>query len=264
MRGELAVLLSAILMGTLPYFIKSLQLSPFSATFYRVSVGLMFVALFMLIRRERPVFGKELALLGVLNTGVVFFYITAITHLSAATAALLLYMAPVYVMVFAMVKGGVTRTSILSLVLGITGLYLLLSPEKELNVGIISGFISGLVYAGAFIMLNRLGKVYSPIQITFSNLLIGVILLAPLFRFEFGDPILTLGLGLIPTAIPFILLSYGMGRVRVEKGPVIALIEPVTAGTVGFLAFHEVLSGVQLFGALLVLCAVFLSLREGS
>ncbi len=264
MRGEFAVLLSAILMGTLPYFIKSLQLSPFSATFYRVSMGLVFVAIFMLLRKERPAFGRSLAILGVLNTAVVFFYITAITHLSAATAALLLYMAPVYVMVYAMMRGGVTGRSVLSLALGIVGLYLLLSPEKEINIGIISGFISGLTYAGMFIMLNRLGKIYSPIQITFSNLLIGVILLAPLFRFETGNPVLTVGLGLIPTAIPFILLSYGMGRVKVEKGPVIALIEPVTAGTVGFLAFHEVLSATQLFGAVLVLSAVFLSLSEQS
>lgn len=264
MRGEIAVLLSAVLMGTLPYFIKSLQLSPFSATFYRVSVGLLFVTLFMIIRGEKPSFSRGLVILGVLNTAVVFFYITAITYLSAATAALLLYMAPVYVMIFAMLKEGVTRTSVISLILGITGLYLLLSPEKELNVGIISGLISGIVYAGMFIMLNKLGKVYSPIRITFSNLLIGTLMLAPLFRFEFSDPVLTMGLGLIPTAIPFILLSYGMGKVKVEKGPVIALIEPVTAGAVGFLAFSEALTPVQLLGAALVLSAVFLSLREQS
>ncbi len=263
MRGEIAILLSAVLMGTLPYFIKSLNLSPFSATFFRFFVGLVFLSIFMVVKKEKPVFSKQLFFLGVFSTGTIFFYITAITYLTAATAALLLYMAPVYVTIFAMLKeGNVSRMSILSLILGIFGLYLLLSPEKEISLGLVSGFISGVFYAGAFIMLNKLGKIYSPMRITFSNLLVGVVLLLPFFRFEFGDLALTLGLGLIPTAIPFTLLSYGMGRVKMEKGPVIALAEPVTAGVVGFAVFNETLSTIQLVGAILVLSAVFLALYE--
>ena len=262
MRGESAVLVSAILMGTLPFFIKSLMLSPFSSTFYRVFFGLIFVGIFLVIRGEKPVIGKGLLLLGLFNTGTVFFYITAITNLNAATAALLLYMAPIYVMIYAMLRGSVSKHSIAALVVGITGLYMLLMPEKEMNIGLLSGFLSGIVYAGAFVMLNKLGKIYSPIQITFSNLAIGVILLLPFFRFETGSIALILGLGLIPTAVPFILLSYGMARVRVEKGPVIALIEPVTAGVVGFIAFNEILSGMQLIGAILILSGVFIALNE--
>jgi len=262
MRGENAVLISAILMGTLPFFIKSLSLSPISATFYRMSLGLLFVGLFLMLKKEKPVFSLSLVLLGLFNVSEVFFYITAITYLSAAMAALLLYMAPIYVMIYAMMRGKVSKHSVMALVLGIAGLYLLLMPESQINIGLVSGLVSGVVYAGAFVMLNRLGKIHTPIQITFSNLSVGVLLLFPFFGFESANPLLVLGLGLIPTAIPFILLSYGMARVRVEKGPVIALIEPVTAGIVGFLAFGEVLSGVQLAGAAMILSAVFIALNE--
>jgi len=262
MRGENAVLISAILMGTLPFFIKSLSLSPISATFYRMSLGLLFVGLFLMLKKEKPVFSLSLVLLGLFNVSEVFFYITAITYLSAAMAALLLYMAPIYVMIYAMMRGKVSKHSVMALVLGIAGLYLLLMPEAKLSIGIVSGMLSGMTYAGVFIMLNRIGDHYSPIQITFSNLSVGTILLLPFQRFETGNLPLILGLGLIPTAIPFILLSYGMARVRVEKGPVIALIEPVTAGIVGFLAFGEVLSGVQLAGAAMILSAVFIALNE--
>lgn len=262
MRGEGAVIVSAVLMGTLPFFIKSLMVSPVTSTFYRMLFGLIFVGVFLLLKREKPVMNAGLAMLGIFNVSEVFAYITAITNLSAAMAALLLYMAPVYVMIYSLFRGQISRNSVISLATGIIGLYLLLMPEKELNIGLISGILSGIAYAGVFIMLNQLGKSHSPIQITFSNLAVGVLILLPFFRFEPGNPAMVLGLGLIPTAIPFILLSYGMARVRVDKGPVIALIEPVTAGIVGYAVFGELLSGIQLAGAILILLAVFIALNE--
>ena len=259
MKGEISVLISAILMGTLPYFVKSMQLSPFTTTFYRLSVGFVFLSIFMLVFRLKPRIGKDLIALGVANTTVIFLYITAITYLSAATAALLLYMAPVYVLIYAILTGDVRIKTVFSLLIGIFGLYLLLSPEKEINIGILTGLASGVVYAVVFILLNRLGKKYTPAQITFSNLLIGTLILLPFFRFENANPLQILGLGLIPTAIPFILLSYGMGKVRVEKGPIIALSEPVTASLVGYIFFNEILTWVQLAGASMILIAVTLS-----
>ena len=261
MKGETSVLISAILMGTLPYFVKSMQLSPLTTTFYRLSVGLVFLSIFMLVFRLKPRMGWDLIVLGVANTAVIFLYITAITYLSAATAALLLYMAPVYVLIYAILMGDVRMKTVFSLLIGILGLYLLLSPEKEINVGILAGLASGVVYAVVFILLNRLGKRYTPVQITFSNLLIGTLILLPFFRFENANPLQILGLGLIPTAIPFILLSYGMGRVKVEKGPIIALSEPVTAGFVGYVVFNEILTGIQMIGAVMILIAVVLSFK---
>jgi len=248
-------------MGTLPYFIKSLSLSPFTSTFYRLSTGLLFTSTFMLVLRIKPEFNRKLLLLALTNTGFIFLYISAITYLSAATAALLLYMAPVYVTAYTIVHERVEKKSILSLILGLIGLYLLLLPEK-VSVGVISGFISGFLYAIAFILMNRLGKIHNPVQITFSNLLIGSIIMLPFFDLRFERPELILGLGLVPTAIPFAILCYGMSRIKVEKGSIIALVEPLTAGLIGYLFFSELLMGVQFVGGVLILAAVFLAVVE--
>ncbi|MBE8540633.1 EamA family transporter [Geoglobus acetivorans] len=262
MRGELAVLVSAILMGTLPYFIKSLNLHPLTMTFYRTGIAFLFTSLFMLVKREKPAFSLRLLILGLFNFGVVFFYITAISQLSAATAALLLYMAPVYVTAYTIFTGEFSKKSLFTLILGIFGLYLLLSPENEINTGIIAGMLSGISYAVLFILLNRFGKLYSSLQITFSNLLIPTLLAIPFVRITPADPSLVIGLGLISTAIPFLLLTYGMSRTRVDKGPLIALIEPVVAGFIGFMIFGEMLEGVQLIGAVLIMIAVIIALNE--
>ncbi len=111
---------------------------------------------------------------------------------------------------------------------------------------------------------TELEKITAPIQIAFSNLAVGALLLLPLYRFEIGDIPLLIGLGLIPTAIPFTLLSYGMARVKVEKGSVIGLLEPVTAGAVGYIAFREMLTDIQLLGSVMILSAVFIALNEKS
>lgn len=262
MRGEVAVLISAILMGTLPFFIKSLALQPLTMTFYRTSIALIFISLFMLVMREKPVFSFRLLILGFFNFGVVFFYINAISYLQAATAALLLYMAPVYVMAYSALTNSLTKKNLITLAFGLVGLYILLSPEKSQNSGIIAGILSGLFYAGVFILLNRFGKYYSPIQITFTNLLIPTLLALPFVKIEYANPALLSGLGLVSTAIPFLLLTYGMGKTKVEKGPLIALIEPVVAGLIGYVFFREILTGIQLLGAVMVLIAVLFALNE--
>ena len=259
MRGGIAVLISAVLMGTLPYFVKNIDLQPFSITFIRVSFGLMFVLAFMLVLREKPKLSFGLFLLGLINTGVVAFYISAISMLYAAFAALLLYMAPVYISMYKLFRGEIRATSLIVTFLGASGLFLMLYPFGDVNAGIIFGFLSGLLYALLFAYLRKLRKNYSSLQITFSNLFVGTLLLSPSFIYiKDFEPIYVL-LGLIPTAIPFVLLSYGMRYVKEERGAVIALVEPVVASFIGFAVFGEVLNLRQLAGAATILLASFVS-----
>lgn len=259
MKGGLAVLISAVLMGTLPYFVKNIELQPFSITFLRVFFGLIFVSLFMLVFREKPKISKKLFLLGAVNTGVVAFYISAISMLYAAFAALLLYMAPVYISAYKLLKGEISAISLSVTFLGVSGLFLMLYPFGEVNIGVIFGFLSGLFYAFLFAYLRRLRKDYSSLQITFSNLLVGAILLAPFSLNVRNFELIYVFLGLIPTAIPFVLLSYGMRFVKEERGAVIALIEPVVASFIGYSIFGEVLNLRQLIGAATILLASFVS-----
>ena len=259
MRGGVAVLISAVLMGTLPYFVKNINLHPFSITFIRVSFGLVFVSALMIFLKERPRVSLALFMLGLVNTGVVAFYISAISMLYAAFAALLLYMAPVYISMYKLFRGEITTVSLAVTLLGVSGLFLMLYPFGEVNAGIIFGFLSGLLYALLFTYLRRLRKNYSSLQITFSNLFVGTLLLSPFSIYVKNfEPIYVL-LGLIPTAIPFVLLSYGMRYVKEERGAVIALIEPVVASFIGFAVFGEVLNLRQLVGAATILLASLVS-----
>jgi len=61
---------------------------------------------------------------------------------------------------------------------------------------------------------------------------------------------------LIPTALAFTLMNYGIKFCDKDKAPIVALIEPVSAGFFGYFVFNEILTVKQIIGAILVLLCV--------
>lgn len=264
MRGELAILFSAILMGTISIFVRNTGSDPLSVTFLRLFFATIFLLPLIVLTREKLRISKLLFALAFFNLLTIVSYISAIQHVEAGTAALLLYTAPIYVLIFAFLTGErIERKSIISLLLGLLGLYLMLSPYPELNLGLISGIVSGISYAVVF-ALTKKAKEFSSFQITFFNVLFGSLLLFPYFVLNFADFSIpwAIGLGLIPSAIPFTLLVYGIKHVKLHRAPIIALIEPLSAIVVGYIYFGEILTSKQIFGGILIILSTAISLRE--
>ncbi|MDK2877001.1 MAG: hypothetical protein PWQ22_1411 [Archaeoglobaceae archaeon] len=264
MRGELAILFSAILMGTISIFVRNTGSDPLSVTFLRLFFATIFLLPLIVLTREKLRISKLLFALAFFNLLTIVSYISAIQHVEAGTAALLLYTAPIYVLIFAFLTGErIERKSIISLLLGLLGLYLMLSPYPELNLGLISGIVSGISYAIVF-ALTKKAKEFSSFQITFFNILFGSLLLLPYFVLNFADFSIpwAIGLGLIPSAIPFTLLVYGIKHVKLHRAPIIALIEPLSAIVVGYIYFGEILTSKQIFGGILIILSTAISLRE--
>ena len=265
-RGEMAVISSAVLMGSLPIFVRNIALNPASLAFFRLFVATLILATGMVLMREWPrlVEVRKVLLLGTANAVTIVSYIAAIQNLQAAMAAILLYMAPVYVLIYSAFRGGVSRGSLIALPLSMFGLYLALSPYGEINVGLAFGIISGLAYSLFFILIKELRSFYSSLQLTFLNVAIASFILSPSLMFLSGNlnPIWIASLGIIPTAIPFFLLNYGMKFTRLDRAPILALIEPVAAGFFGFVILNEVLTFKQLIGAAFVLAGVIFALRD--
>ncbi len=265
MRGELAILCSAILMSTVSIFVRNTASDALIVTFLRLFFATLFLSIFGLVTREKFAFSKTLLLLAFLNLATIFSYISAIQNIEAGVSALLLYMAPIYVTLLAYLSGErIERSTILALPIGLVGLYLMLSAYVDLNLGIVFGIFSGITYAFVFKFSKKAREFHSAFQIAFFNVFFGSIILFPWFLIQnepFSIP-WALGLGLIPTAIPFMLFAYGMKLVKLQKAPLIALIEPMFAVVIGYLYFGEVLSLKQMVGAFLILSATAISLRK--
>lgn len=263
MKGEFAILFSAILMSTISIFVRNTGSDPLSVTFLRLFFATLFLFPLIVLSKEKLKVSKILFALASFNLLTIVSYINAIQNVEAGTAALLLYTAPIYVLIFAFIFGErIERKSLFSLLLGLSGLYLMLSPYPELNLGLISGIISGISYAIVFVLTKK-AKEFSSFQITFFNVFFGSLLLMPYFLLNFADFSIpwAIGLGLVPSAIPFTLLVYGIKRVKLHRAPIIALIEPLSAIIVGFIYFGEILSVKQIFGGILIILSTALSLK---
>lgn len=265
MRGELSILCSAILMGTVSIFVRNTASDALVVTFLRLFFATVFLSIFGFIRREKFAFDKTLLILALLNLGTIFCYVSAIQSIEAGVAALLLYMAPIYVTLIAHFSGEkIERSTFAALPTGLLGLYLMLSAYLELSPGIIFGIASGITYALVFNFSKKAREYHGAFQISFFNVFFGSALLFPLFLMR-NEPFSiswALGLGAIPTAIPFMLFAYGMKHVKLQKAPLIALVEPMFATLIGYIYFGEILSSRQVIGAFLILSATAISLRK--
>ncbi|MCS7121749.1 MAG: DMT family transporter [Archaeoglobaceae archaeon] len=262
MKGEGAIISAAIMMSTVSIFVREIEGNALSVAFVRFSSASAFLLAFIILMKIRVKFSKILVILASLNTLTVSCYIYAIQNLEVATAALLLYMAPVYVLLISFLIGEkVERRSILAIVFGLLGLYLMLSPYPKLEFSIIVAVFSGLFYALVFIITKKARESHDPIEISTFNVLLGAILLLPFFLYDpvSAEVLVVIAIGLIPTALPFTLFAYGIKYVKVQRAPIISLIEPVSAAFIGYIYFGEILSVIQLFGAVLVLFSIFLT-----
>jgi DME family drug/metabolite transporter len=264
MRGEFAILFSAILMGTISIFVRNTGNDPLSVAFIRLFFASLFLLPLIVILKEKLRINGLLLALASFNLLTIISYISAIQQIEAGTAALLLYTAPIYILIFSILRGEkMERYTLLSLLFGLLGLYLMLSPYLEPNLGLISGIFSGISYAIVFVLTKK-AKNFSSLQITFFNVFFGSIFLMPYFvlnRMDFSIP-WAIGLGLVPTVIPFTLLVYGVKRVKLQKAPIIALIEPFSAILVGYLYFGEILSLKQIIGGFLIILGTSIAWKE--
>ncbi|GAB2445354.1 EamA family transporter [Streptosporangium sandarakinum] len=129
--------------------------------------------------------------------------------------------------------------------------------------------LSAVAYAGVT-LLNRAFSA-EPYAATFGGFAVGGLCLLPLALsgglLPDGDPLFFWAavayLGVVPTALAYVLFFTGLGSVRATTASVISLVEPVGAAAIGILAFGERFTAQGVAGAALLLAAVaLLALRE--
>ncbi|MCL6451920.1 MAG: DMT family transporter [Acetobacteraceae bacterium] len=134
-------------------------------------------------------------------------------------------------------------------------------------LAVAAGLVSGLGYAVLTVLADRLIRDRSPLTLHFWTMTLGgaallaVLLLAgaPLERPASGTGWLELlGLGAVPGLLGFYLYITGVRAIAPHRAAIVATVEPVAAGLLGYLAFGEELTGLQVLGMVLVLAAIFL------
>jgi len=136
--------------------------------FYRSLFGLVVIWLYLYQQKlplATPVMHKQMsrALVGFASL-VLFFY--AIAHLPLATAITLNYTSPLFLAVFTplLLKEQPKRTLIIALIIGFTGVSMLLKPSIDHDnwLAACAGLLSGIGAALAYVHVKQLGKANEP------------------------------------------------------------------------------------------------------
>ncbi len=219
-------------------------------------------------RRDLPFF----ALYGLVSVAIFFYSLFyAFQKTSVATAWVLLYTAPAYVMVLSAIlyRERLTRLKWLSLVLTIAGSVLVsgaYSPSAlRLNAsGVIAGLTSGLTYGLYSIFGRKALERYNPwtamlYSFTFGGLFL-LIAWAPgaagqLPAVGRSWPILLLA-ALGPTLLSYTFYMNGLTMIETSKASIAANLEPVMATVLAYIFLAERISPLQLAGGILVIGGV--------
>lgn len=284
--GTVFVLFAGILWGCIGYFADKLAIAGFGSldvAFLRPFFAFLLFACYILVFNRSAVKIRLRDLWCFLGTGVVsiamlnFCYFTALRLTSMAIAAILLYTAPVFVLVLSVpffgekftVKKAVAAAMVLSGCVLVSGIFSGGSERLTLPA-FLFGIGSGISY-GLYSIFGRfaLNRGYSTDTINFYNFLFASAAMAFFADFKNIGSVVkaapasilwAVGIAFFATLLPYIFYTIGLSKVENGVACILVCIEPVTAALVGTFILRQPLPGViSVCGMVLVLLAILIS-----
>ena len=280
MLPSVFIIAAGSLWGMMGIFVKwfdTFGVSAMPMTFLRALVTAVVMVVFMLVKHRQMLKIKLKDLWMFIGTGlcsIVIFnycYFRTIMVTSLSVAAILLYTAPIFVMLISalLFKERLTARKLIALALAFGGCVLVTGVMTGGGVSgeaILTGLGAGLGYALYSIFSRYALRRYHAYTVTtytfviaclgsipFVDLkMIGGILAAPEHAFA------VLLMGLVISVLPYILYTSGLNHVETGHASIMASVEPVVATLIGVVFFHETMTLVTALGALLVVCAIVL------
>lgn len=279
------IVLSSFLFGTSGIFVRLLSPYGFSSmqmTAIRGSVSAIALAIYILInRKKKPDFRlKHLGLYlfsGFCMFITAFLYYTAMEHTTIATAVVLMYASPLYIMVFSVLflKEKMSFTKLSALILMLVGMALVsgIVGGMDFNFwGLFFAISSGVTYAAYNIAVKiNMKKGADPMSSVLvcyivTGLCAGICGDMPgLVHLTGQNPLLLwlliILLGLCTSAVPHLLYTAALKAIPAGTASTLSLLEPMTAIIYAMIFFNEPLTVPLMIGGVLILGAVFLISR---
>ncbi|MCC7367994.1 MAG: EamA family transporter [Chloroflexi bacterium] len=286
--GIFIIVLAAILWGTVGVTTRGVftlsETTALTVAFLRLAVALPALALTaaaVLGRRALVARPRHLLLMAGAGTMLALYqlcYFGAIQRVGVAAATLVtLCAAPVIVALVSTTFLGerATRQLLLAAGLAIGGTILLVSPGEtsagngETTLGVLLALGSATGYALIAMVSRTLARVAHPLTSMTVSFAFGAAALLPALLLEglhlsftpaaWG---LLVYLGVVPSALAYVLFTIGMRTTVATVASLVTLIEPLTAALLAWLIFGEQLGPLALVGGMLLLGAVLLLTRE--
>lgn len=274
------ILLAAVGWGLIGVFsrpMSAMGLNAVKITFIRSMVVAIGMGLFLMVK-DKSLFRIRIKdfwiFLGMGLLSIVFFnvcYFLTIERATLATASMLLYTAPCFVLLMSAIffHEKITGQKVVALLLAFAGCALV-SGFTGGGIGLsalLTGLGSGLGYASYSIFGTVALKKYHTFTVVFYTFTVVVVGLLPFADVSGTMSILCgstkvfvtgLGLGIVSTFLPYILYTGGLKYIEAGKASVLAFAEPMVATIAGIVIFKESLHLQNALGIVLIFLAILL------
>ena len=286
--GLIFIILASVLWGTsglfvdilAPYGITSLQM-----TFIRGIVAFLSMGIFVLIKDRSFVKTNFKELLLFIGSGLSFFmtascYYMSLQLTSISTAVVLMYTAPIFVMIYSVSFlgekfGRMKLVALIGMILGCIFTSGIIGGLKINVPGIAIGFLSGIAYASYNIFTKiQMEKGINPVKSNFYcflvSVIIGLIVSKPFGIIECigKNPVVvasfSVGMGIFACILPYFLYTMALQRVPAGTASSLGILEPMAASLFSVLILGEKLSLYSIVGIVLILGSVFILGRNES
>lgn len=282
----LYIIAAGVLWGTSGIFVH--LLSPFGffsvqMTFFRGLISFLLMLVYLLIYNKKllKVRAKELLLFvasGIAIFGTASCYYASMQVTSISTAVILMYTAPILVMIYSVAFLGekLTKLKALSVLCMLVGCGLVSGIIGGLKFnfwGIALGFLSGISYSAYNILTKiEMRRGSNPMSATLYCFLFMTVVSffackpAELVGLVAQKPMvilpLILGLGICTCILPYFLYTLALKELPAGTASALGIIEPMSATVFSILLFHEPLELSSICGIVLILAAVFILSRN--
>jgi len=272
-----ALLIANVALAFGPWFVRATEVGPVAAGFWRLTLAVPFLVLLAAQQGARPTRLGRGVWIGLIAGGVCFAADLGSWHLGIlrttlanatlfGNAATLMF--PIYG--FLVARTWPTRTQGWALMLAAAGAALLLGRSYQLDAKNLAGdllcILAGLLYTVYFILMARARTTLAPLSALVLSTLAGIVPLL-VFALAMGERIVPvhwgplIGLALCSQVLGQGLMIYALGRFSPLVIGIALLIQPVVAGTVGWIVYGERLGLPDLVGVVMVAIALVLVRR---
>ncbi|MEI0563328.1 DMT family transporter [Brachyspira pulli] len=273
MLHVLLVIIGSIAYGFLPIFVKNIipyNYSSLSIVFYRYLITAVFLFIIILVTKKSFKITKrqfiELFIFSVIGLGLTFFFLSqALLYISAGLTNMIHFGYPVIVlliMIF-MYKEKANILKVLSMVLAITGIFLLTKVvQVESFLGVIYALITTVTY-GVYIVANKkcsFAELDTMVSVFYMSLIVSVVffivgiftnslqLLNNLYVFyNFA------AIALLCTIFSLGLLLYGVKKLGSSLASILNMFEPTTTVVASIFIYNEDLTINIVIGSVLII-----------
>ena len=221
-----------------------------------------------------------LLLMGLFSASTLLLFFIALRLAGVAIGMFLMFTWPVYVGLIAPRLLGERPDRIVypALGLAVAGMAVILVPgmvggHHVSLPGVACGVATGFLYAGYALTAKFLTRTRRSVTIALAEMTLDALILLPLAAWQVGssgyrlssqDLVVTLVLGVVCTAVPYVIYVEGLRRIRVEHASILGYLEPVSAPLYALLLLGESTPATTVAGGVLIVLAGVLVIVFGA